>query len=371
MKKGFRTPPKTLTVELAGFPRRSLMVPPLEAGSHEQPARVMPGRCDEPARTRCHYKLLDVPIMECFDEDRKALMPLPSTRFDPIRWESGKTDRYGRIEIDSNRYLAGGKWHGGKLLAAAGWDSVRITDPSSGEMIAEYPRRYGGASSTLQDPALVMPMITARPGSWKETPIRPDFPEDVRAWLDQADKQRLHDSLKAIARATKAAGFDNAMLAASDSIDLRPETGPTDTDLVSLALRRRADTIAKSERVHRHDPHTLAERLAAFLEPCGERLLAPAFDHVQQAGRPAFLPGRQVHDDGHLPTAERGVSPHVLVHAELLDPVALGATPCGGPLRLAAYLPHAPASAHGQVPLHQGTQPQSVHAEQHPSVERA
>lgn len=52
MKKGFRTPPKTLTVELAGFPRRSLMVPPTpEAGSHEQPARVMPGRCDEPART--------------------------------------------------------------------------------------------------------------------------------------------------------------------------------------------------------------------------------------------------------------------------------------------------------------------------------
>lgn len=64
-----------------------------------------------------------------------------------------EADRYGRIEIDSNRYLADGKWHGGKLLAAAGWDSVRITDPSSGEMIAEYPRRYGGASSTLQDPA--------------------------------------------------------------------------------------------------------------------------------------------------------------------------------------------------------------------------
>lgn len=34
-------------------------------------------------------------------------------------------------------------------------------------------------------------------------------------------------------------------------------------------------------------------------------------------------------------------------------------------------LPHAPASAHGQVPLHQGAQPQSVQAEQHPSVERA
>lgn len=148
--------------------------------------------------------------------------------------------------------------------------------------------------------------------------------------------------------------------------------------------RRRADTIAKSERVMTMSRHLTLTRgvLADHLDgvgqyPCGgflvsgERLLAPAFDHVQQAGRPAFLPGRQVHDDGHIPTAERGVSPHVLVHADLLDPVALGATPCGGPLRLAAYLPHAPASAHGQVPLHQGAQPQSVQAEQHPSVERA
>lgn len=67
--------------------------------------------------------------------------------------------------------------------------------------------------------------------------------------------------------------------------------------------------LVSGERVHRHDPHTLAERLAAFLEPCGERLLAPAFDHVQQAGRPAFLPGRQVHDDGHRPTAN-GVCRH-------------------------------------------------------------
>lgn len=35
-----------------GFPRRDLMVPPLEAESHGQPARVMLGRRDEPARSR-------------------------------------------------------------------------------------------------------------------------------------------------------------------------------------------------------------------------------------------------------------------------------------------------------------------------------
>lgn len=222
-----------------GFLRRNLMVPPLEAESHEQLTRVMLERCDGLARARRHHRSADTSIMECFDEDRKALMPLPSTRFDPIRWESRKADKYGRIDIDSNRYLAGGEWHGRRLLAAVRWDSVQITDPKSGEVVAEYPRQYGRTAGTLQDPALVMPMFAARPGSWKETTIRPDFPEDVREWLDQADRQRLRDSLKAIAQAAEAAGFDNAMLAASDSIGLRPDAGPADTDLVSLALRHR------------------------------------------------------------------------------------------------------------------------------------
>lgn len=67
---------------------------------------------------------MDVPVMECFDEDRKALTPLPSTRFDPIRWESGKAGKYGRIGIDPNRYLAGGEWHGRRLPAAVRRDSV-------------------------------------------------------------------------------------------------------------------------------------------------------------------------------------------------------------------------------------------------------
>ena len=34
-------------------------------------------------------------------------MPLPSTAFDPVRWESRTADKYGLVDIDSNRYLAG------------------------------------------------------------------------------------------------------------------------------------------------------------------------------------------------------------------------------------------------------------------------
>ena len=85
-----------------GFLRRNLMVPPLEAETHTQLGRIMLDRCDALAASSRHYRR-DTAIGDAFEEDRAALMPLPSTTFDPIRWESRRADKYGQIDIDSNR----------------------------------------------------------------------------------------------------------------------------------------------------------------------------------------------------------------------------------------------------------------------------
>ena len=90
-----------------GFLRRNLMVPPMHAESYGQLSRFMLERCDGLAASSYCPRLLDVPVAEVFDEERAALMPLPSTAFDPVRWESRTADKYGLVDIDSNRYLAG------------------------------------------------------------------------------------------------------------------------------------------------------------------------------------------------------------------------------------------------------------------------
>lgn len=83
-----------------GFLRRNLMVPPLEAETHTQLGRIMLDRCDALAASSRHYRRGNA-IGDAFEEDRAALMPLPSTTFDPIRWESRRADKYGQIDIDS------------------------------------------------------------------------------------------------------------------------------------------------------------------------------------------------------------------------------------------------------------------------------
>ena len=85
-----------------GFLRRNLMVPPMRAESYGQLSRLLLERCDGLARDSYCPRLPDVPVAEVFDEERAALMPLPSTAFDP--GSLGKPDvrqvRAGRHRLE-------------------------------------------------------------------------------------------------------------------------------------------------------------------------------------------------------------------------------------------------------------------------------
>lgn len=218
--------------------RRNLMVPPMRAESYGQLSRLLLERCDGLARDSYCPRLLDVPVAEVFDEERAALMPLPSTAFDPVRWESRTADKYGLVDIDSNRYLAGPDSARSKVLAAIRWDTVTLTSPATGELFAEYPRQYG-RSRNVEDPALVLPRLAVKPRAWRESSIRPDVPDDIRAWLDSMDEKTLRESLKAIGDACRAAGFDPAMQACGEILRSNRDMGLHADSLTPIALRMR------------------------------------------------------------------------------------------------------------------------------------
>ena len=165
-------------------------------------------------------------------------MPLPSRAFDPVRWERRVADKYGLVDIDSNRYLAGPDSARSRVLAAIRWDTVTLTSPATGELFAEYPRQYG-RSRNVEDPALVLPRLAVKPRAWRESSIRPDVPDDIRAWLDSMDEKTLKESLKAIGDACRAAGFDPAMQACDEILRSNRDMGLHADMLTPIALRMR------------------------------------------------------------------------------------------------------------------------------------
>ena len=180
-----------------------------------------------------------MPVAEVFDEERAALMPLPSTAFDP--GSLGKPDGrqvYGLVDIDSNRYLAGPDSARSRVLAAIRWDTVTLASPATGELFAEYPRRITDGRAMWRIPRSCCP-ARGQTRAWRESSIRPDVPDDIRAWLDSMDEKTLRESLKAIRDACRAASSIPRCRRAARSCAQNRDMGLHADSLTPIALRMR------------------------------------------------------------------------------------------------------------------------------------
>ena len=128
---------------------------------------------------------------ELLAEDGAAMLPLPSTRFDAVRWERRRADREGRVEVDGTLYCAGPYWHGRWMLVGLRDRTVEIRD-ERGRHAATLPRSWG-ARETVFDPATLIPAVTARPRSWEQSQLRACVGQPLREGLDRcgADERRL------------------------------------------------------------------------------------------------------------------------------------------------------------------------------------
>ena len=80
-----------------GYSRRNFLVPPprfMELSGYN--SRLLTEADSDMDREHYHY---DQTILERFGEDKKALLPLPDVAFDPARYETVLTDKWGRFMI--------------------------------------------------------------------------------------------------------------------------------------------------------------------------------------------------------------------------------------------------------------------------------
>lgn len=134
-----------------GSLRRNLMVPPMEAETHEQLTRLTLAKCDGPGKS-IRYRTPD-PIDMMFADDVKSLRPLPSRRFDAVRWETRKADKHGCVDIDGNRYQIGRTCTAGGWTRPSGLATVSTgiqTTPARSFLIEPNPKQASETSRFLQ-----------------------------------------------------------------------------------------------------------------------------------------------------------------------------------------------------------------------------
>ena len=131
--------------------RRRLFVPVPGVWNLDSFNLRLPDRCLE-LGDKDHYRKGESQT-GLFEDDRKALLPLPAKPFDVVTWTRMKADKFGNITLQGrHRYAAGPEHAGHEMIVGLRALEVEILD-TEGKRVITHPRAYGDKPTDSGDPS--------------------------------------------------------------------------------------------------------------------------------------------------------------------------------------------------------------------------
>ena len=184
---------------------------------------------------REHYRHEDITIEELFSEDRKTLLPLPDTDFDCARYETAKTDKWGRFTLEKGKheYSASPESSDSIVWLRITSDKVFVMDMEH-KLIATHRRLYGDHKQSSMDWVPYLTAISRKPRSLFNSGIYDMMPESMQAYVKSCSSSDRGRVLKVLAEQTKRTGFDSAIQTVEQALLYRA----TDPDSLQNLYRR-------------------------------------------------------------------------------------------------------------------------------------
>ena len=177
-------------------------------------------------------------IAELFEQDRAALLPLPSVPFDASCYTSAVTDKYGRFTLDrgKHRYSASPEFCETTVRLRLTSSEVLVMDSDLHEVV-RHKRLYGEESERM-DWIPYLKYIARKPRSLRNSGIYDLMPEPMQIYMDSCESSERGKILKVLADLTEQSGFSSAVHTVGEAIRFRA----TDPDsLMNLYRRTYAD----------------------------------------------------------------------------------------------------------------------------------
>ena len=216
-----------------GYLRRNYCVPvpsfPLLAGKNKELLSV----CDEDMQ-RDHYDK-ERYISELFLEDKAALLPLPSVRFDTSGYGSAVTDKYGKFTLDKgkHRYSTSPSFCEKTVQYRLTSSEVIVMDQDLHEIV-RHRRLYGAEEKESMNWQPYLKEIARKPRSLYNSGIYEMMPENMRRFMDTCENADRGHILKALSELTDRTGFDSALRTVEEAITLQVK----DPDSLKSLYRR-------------------------------------------------------------------------------------------------------------------------------------
>ena len=203
-----------------GYLRRNQLVPvPQFQNLSEKNAELLRA-CDEDMQ-REHYDKGRL-ICDLYQEDKAALLPLPSIRFDTSGYGSAVTDKYGRFTLDNgtHRYSASPAFCEATVQYRLTSSEVVVMDQDMHEIV-RHRRLYGEGETESMDWLPYLKYIARKPRSLRNSGIYDMMPENMRRFMDTCDNADRGKILKTLSELTDRTGFDSALRTVDEAICLQ------------------------------------------------------------------------------------------------------------------------------------------------------
>lgn len=194
-----------------GYNRSNLFVPVPHFQQVEAYNRTLLDQHQKKAE-ELHYKK-GLPIQELFKEDRKALLILPTKRFNVCRYEWLTSDGYGKVCLDGKHYYSTRpEYARSKVLVGIRAHRVEILT-ESGHVMVSHPRVYGETRTDTSDHRTSLATLLKNVGAWANSGLRQQTPDTLRAYMDRQPKEKQKDCIRIMKELTNQYGFPAAVSA--------------------------------------------------------------------------------------------------------------------------------------------------------------
>ena len=178
-----------------GYSRRNMLVPVPE--------------CDEDMQ-RNHYSK-DVLIAILFEQDKKAMRPLPRTEYEIYRLEKVKADKYGKVNFDNRKYSVSPEHAQRELFVKVNAFSVLILDDQY-HVVQHHNRLYGKQKESMKwEPYLIL--MGNRPNAIKYTGFFQQLPQTLQDYLSGCDYEQKKAALRILKKMVANSELETAVKA--------------------------------------------------------------------------------------------------------------------------------------------------------------
>ncbi len=158
----------------------------------------------EKDRNRKHYEKR-VLQSELFEEDRREWLQLPEKRFDCVRHQEARADKYGFITIDQKQYSTSPRFAGQKVRVRITYQSIIILNEEN-EVVAKHARLYGmRRKSMVWQPYLEL--LAKRPRAIKYSSVYDQFPPIWAEFLRDCTEEEQKAALRLLGKLLKNSDF--------------------------------------------------------------------------------------------------------------------------------------------------------------------